>query len=301
MHAPQLPHRLASPVPRVRAPGCRGSRLGRRRLMSCCGAQSGPTPLERHARSLPEGTGVSWLTFACQALSPRTPNRRLQEGRRPRMHLSAARSCASGSGFRVVLGIEEVWALAGSSGSPVISSGDDAFPDVHRCCRRCAPDDTGASARTPQGRMFPEFPFPSSSRNRPDLIFACPTCQAQGQLSVFDGSSIAEKAAFVSHQWVSQGHPDPDFRQMSVLQDALRKFLSSGGPVPKDQLTEIFTPAAEPLPMHEFQTCSLFIWYDYFSVPQLEARNVHTANITDTSDGSNQGYAIQSIPAYVAK
>ena len=34
-----------------------------------------------------------------------------------------------------------------------------------------------------------------------------------------------EKGALVlfEHQWVGESHPDPEFRQMSVLQDALRQ------------------------------------------------------------------------------
>ena len=74
----------------------------------------------------------------------------------------------------------------------------------------------------------------------------------------------------MSHQWVSQSHPDPDFRQMTVLHDVLRRFLTSSESVPKGQISEMFAAAAEALPMKEFQACSLFIWYDYFSVPQKE-------------------------------
>ncbi|CAE7750568.1 ANK2 [Symbiodinium microadriaticum] len=121
--------------------------------------------------------------------------------------------------------------------------------------------------------------------------------KALGQLTIFDRSKTSEKAAFVSHQWVSQSHPDPDFRQMSVLQDVLRKFLSSSESVPKDQISEMFAAAAKALPMKEFQTCSLFIWYDYFSVPQKE---VHKAYASDPSAESKQANAINSIPAYVA-
>ena len=34
------------------------------------------------------------------------------------------------------------------------------------------------------------------------------------------------KALFVSHQWVGKRHPDPEFTQFSVLQDALKYMLT---------------------------------------------------------------------------
>ena len=57
--------------------------------------------------------------------------------------------------------------------------------------------------------------------------------------------------------------------------------------VPLDIMTEGSVPNAKPMAMREFQTEAFFIWYDYFSVPQLEQHS--------------QGQAIQSIPAYVAR
>ena len=50
--------------------------------------------------------------------------------------------------------------------------------------------------------------------------------------------------------------------------------------------------------MKAFQARSLFLWYDYFSCPQLEQRKSYGA---DDGDGSQQANAINSIPAYVCK
>ncbi|CAE7336193.1 ANK2 [Symbiodinium pilosum] len=63
-------------------------------------------------------------------------------------------------------------------------------------------------------------------------------------------------------------------------------------------MTEGSVPNAKPLPMKEFQAKPLFLWYDYFSVPQLEERKSYT---TDERDGSQQARAINSIPSYVAR
>ena len=38
-------------------------------------------------------------------------------------------------------------------------------------------------------------------------------------------------AAFVSHQWVGDNHPDPEFKQLRVLQDALTHLLCLCGSV----------------------------------------------------------------------
>ena len=51
--------------------------------------------------------------------------------------------------------------------------------------------------------------------------------------------------------------------------------------------------------MKDFQAKPLFLWYDYFSVPQLEDRKFYAA--ADERDGSQQALAINSIPAYVSR
>ena len=99
------------------------------------------------------------------------------------------------------------------------------------------------------------------------------------------------QVGFVSHQWVAKQHPDPEFRQMQVLRDALRRVLSSRGHIPLDQVTEACVPSAKGLSFQDFQAAALFLWYDYFSVPQA----------LDGAFNGNQGKAINSIPAYVAK
>ena len=95
-------------------------------------------------------------------------------------------------------------------------------------------------------------------------------------------------AAFVSHQWVTPTHPDPEFKQMRVMCDVLRRLLRSPGLVSVDFVTENFVPGAKGILHEEFQARPLFIWYDYFSVPQ------------DASNSSRRASAINSIPAYVA-
>ena len=104
------------------------------------------------------------------------------------------------------------------------------------------------------------------------------------------------KAVFVSHQWVSSRHPDPAMQQMRVLQAALSHLLHDEGFICVDPVTEAAVPSAKSLPLMQFQSQPLLIWYDYFSCPQLEQLAGQ-----DHHDSSSLGKAISSIPAYIAK
>ena len=67
------------------------------------------------------------------------------------------------------------------------------------------------------------------------MIFRAPCWYCQlyfhleeaGDLCIFDES--LGRAMFVSHQWVTSQHPDPNFEQLQVLQEALKNMLSGAG------------------------------------------------------------------------
>lgn len=63
---------------------------------------------------------------------------------------------------------------------------------------------------------------------------------------------------FVSHQWTGVVHPDPSSLQFSVLKDTLMRL---------DELFADHTPA-EPPPIRLEEHSRLWIWLDYWSVPQ---------------------------------
>eukprot|EP00435_Cladocopium_sp_Y103_P043070 s2867_g12.t1 len=137
--------------------------------------------------------------------------------------------------------------------------------------------------------------------------------KAEGKLVEFHEQM--GQAAFVSHQWVSKGHPDPDCRQLRFLQDALRNIISTvNGTIPKDLVTEAFVPTAKGIPTRDFRSRPLFLWYDYFSCPQLEAyvSSIEVDRELDPMDqsismqlnhttNSRLGRAVDSIPAYIAR
>ena len=97
---------------------------------------------------------------------------------------------------------------------------------------------------------------------------------------------------FVSHQWASFDHPDPQFQQLSVLQQVLSQLLTTDMPINSNIMTRVALGYSQCIFPQEWRERPLLIWYDYFSIPQLEVRN---QSVTPT-DLQN---AVDSIPTYV--
>ncbi|CAE7948340.1 ANK2 [Symbiodinium sp. KB8] len=153
------------------------------------------------------------------------------------------------------------------------------------------PEDNGAKM------LFPMYTVAVETLLRMTAVQPHEELKAYGELVEFEDSAH-QTASFVSHQWMTQHHPDPECEQLKILQGAFTHLLSTGGSVPVDFVTESFVPSAKRIPKSTFRTSSLVVWYDYFSVPQLENRYTFGA---DDKDGSQQARAINSIPAYVAR
>ena len=108
------------------------------------------------------------------------------------------------------------------------------------------------------------------------------------------------KAMFLSHQWTSNQHPDPDGKQLKVFQAAMSN-LASGSIVAQPSA---FSASAQYLlgyhiSLPDLSANAIFVWYDYFSVPQ------YTVTAWSRSVSGNlfedQRNAIASIPAYIDK
>ena len=104
-------------------------------------------------------------------------------------------------------------------------------------------------------------------------------------------------AAFISHQWLTSSHPDPECKQIRVLQDALEEMMGNLKSIPVSAVSEAENPGLKPLPTSKILSEPLFFWYDYFSCPQERlsessgcGEKVHRDTLLD---------AIDSIPAYV--
>lgn len=102
-------------------------------------------------------------------------------------------------------------------------------------------------------------------------------------------------AIFVSHEWVSTDHPDPDGEQLKVLKAALMRMLSEPDSIPVSIQAEFMYGLQHGLLMTEMRARPLFVWYDFFSCPQ----RMHGPIGSRFTHPSEQELAIHSIPAYV--
>ena len=106
------------------------------------------------------------------------------------------------------------------------------------------------------------------------------------------------KAMFVSHQWAANQHADPDGKQLQVLQEALSNLLKGAAKVSPDVITEMLYGRAPGFSKASLTSAAVFVWYDFFSVPQTAPSPTETWSL----DGlDSQSRAIASIPAYIGK
>lgn len=145
--------------------------------------------------------------------------------------------------------------------------------------------------------LFPMYTVPVSAILSMTTLEPHEALKLQGLLVQFD--KTMGKALFVSHQWVGKRHPDPDFIQFSVLQDALRHLMSEVQYIELDVRTEVALPSAKPFATAELKSAPLFVWYDYFSCPQLEHLVSH--KLVESGLMSDLAKAVNSIPLYVAQ
>ena len=82
---------------------------------------------------------------------------------------------------------------------------------------------------------------------------------------------------------------------MHVLQAALKYATSDLQHIPLDIITEIVLPGTKDMRTSELVSRPLFMWYDYFSCPQLESCSLQSEKPSELSK------AVESIPAYVAE
>lgn len=138
---------------------------------------------------------------------------------------------------------------------------------------------------------FPMYTVPLEAVLQMNCVEAHESLKAKGLLVEFEKK--LGKAVFLSHQWAAKDHPDPHFAQFSVFQDTMKNILSNRfQQIPVNFVSESFMIGAKPMSTQEFKCGKLFIWYDYFSCPQLE--KLHGAD-------SDLAKAIGSIHAYVTK
>ena len=105
------------------------------------------------------------------------------------------------------------------------------------------------------------------------------------------------RAIFVSHQWLCPWKPDPKLAQFRHLQLALKNLLSTSKHlIDRDSTNEFATPSGPSIPIEEFRKKPLFIWYDYFSIPQIDGDSWTSSDFKKPIEE-----ALNSIAAYIAR
>ena len=115
------------------------------------------------------------------------------------------------------------------------------------------------------------------------------TLRKEGRLSEWSPEMFT---IFVSHQWLDLQHPDPSGDQLQVLQGFLRNFFAKKIKIETDIITQYRGSSQilcnQGVPQRE----NLYIWLDYFSVPQRMGMQ---------TDGLTEGQLmyVHSIPHFV--
>ena len=97
-----------------------------------------------------------------------------------------------------------------------------------------------------------------------------------GRLERYEGEG--ESVAFVSHQWLSQTHPDPNLVQLHTLKTIISRV--STGALPKIQgriEARLETGRDEFVESEELQAWiqSGYLWLDFYSIPQIVQSSQH--------------------------
>ena len=135
-----------------------------------------------------------------------------------------------------------------------------------------------------------------------------------GKVAVWQRGRIC---LFISHQWLSFRHPDPEGKQLQVLRGALEKFLSGDLVVQASPMMEAVLSKRD-LPKWDTRSekavlREAWLWYDFFSIPQVELGSPCLEDVAlgdavgiqdhrQTGEGSVMSdmiAAVSSIPVYV--
>eukprot|EP00439_Symbiodinium_sp_Y106_P058369 s489_g8.t1 len=141
--------------------------------------------------------------------------------------------------------------------------------------------------------LFPMYVVPLDRALEMSEVRSHEELLAESLLIQFDESK--GRVIFVSHEWSGTQHADPEGEQLAVLQNALRHMLRERDRVPIDVTTEILFGQQQGLKTSEMHDQPLFIWFDYWCVPQLQL------SVAGLQVETAQQKALDSIPAYVEK
>ncbi|CAE7274631.1 TNKS2 [Symbiodinium natans] len=168
---------------------------------------------------------------------------------------------------------------------------------------RTALDDCAASLREPKELLlnFPMYVVPLETVMKMTQVRPHQELLLDGLLETFDPGR--GKAMFISHQWTSEQHPDPDGKQLKIFQEAMSNLMTGRTVAQPNVWTELVFKleggSAQQFNASQLTSTPIWVWYDYFCIPQYavdtESRSVSANKFQD------QRNAIASISAYIDK
>lgn len=99
---------------------------------------------------------------------------------------------------------------------------------------------------------------------------------------------------FVSHQWLGGDHPDPHGLQVDVLHQALKNIIEGHVQAELDVFTQFSGKNRKISAKERVQIRDSYIWFDWFSVPQMVC-----AHRNDPRIRAEQLRSIGSIPSFI--
>jgi ankyrin repeat protein len=145
--------------------------------------------------------------------------------------------------------------------------------------------------------LYPMYVLPLAELFLIDAVEKLKPHQVLLQLGVLHRFTPGEgRVLFVSHQWLSHGHPDPTCAQIGVLQAALRRLATGKVAVESHPHLQIVVGGIT-VRGREWKRLltapDTYVWLDWFSVPQPSVSS-------DEQTLADMRRSIRSIPAYVA-
>ena len=142
--------------------------------------------------------------------------------------------------------------------------------------------------------------FGSSSDRKKNFHLCHQDLLKQGKLTRFEDLPLGSFVIFVSHQWNSFNHPDPNGRQMQVLSKVMRDLRDGRYKTETDPFHVLMykdNTITSPKEWKELLT-NAYIWYDWFSQPQ-PSRGTSQEEVAKLN--RDLMLALDSVSAYVER
>ncbi|CAE7717217.1 Psmd10, partial [Symbiodinium sp. CCMP2456] len=157
-------------------------------------------------------------------------------------------------------------------------------PKLHNPRRRCGAS-TSSQRRSVSPRLFTMYAVPLGTVL--DMVEMKTFEELSREHGIVEFDEKHGACMFISHQWASVDHPDPELHQLRVLQEAMKNILRGSSAQISPNIVIELCGLATAVSSSRLTERPLFVWYDYFCCPQ------------NSASAEDRKMAIRSIPSYV--